>query len=213
MLGKLYFKVPSFYWNQLLFLSKWSFAHVPRPVGNNDESIIQRIKNKKLAKYGKVRRFWDFQSSAERPPPTGIYRGGMIETDFIGLDDRVKQAYSLNNASPKEMQKARLEVCKHRFGNGKDDTGSAGMQAAVFCEKTIGAVKHLQSNHKDSRAIRAFLKLMVRRRRALLYLKIHNFQKYAQLIHYYGIKDISTGLHKKHFHWGQIVRCKNRINA
>ena len=171
MLGKVYLKAPTYYGNQLLFFSKFSFGHVPRPVGINDETIIQRIKNKKLAKYGKIRRFFDNYSTAERTPPTGIYRGGMIDSDFVGLDDRVKQAYSLNNASPREMQTARFEACKHRFGHGMYDTGSPAMQASIFCEKTISTVKHLQSNHKDTECMRSFLKLMVRRRRALLYLK------------------------------------------
>ena len=132
MFGKIYFKAPSLYSNQLLHLSKCTFARVPRPVGTNDQAIVERIKRKKMAKYGKVRRFWDLETASERPPPTGVYRHGLIETDFYGLDDKVKQAYSLNNTSPKEMQQARLEACKHRFGNGLYDTGSNAMQAAVF---------------------------------------------------------------------------------
>ena len=107
-------------------------AHVPRPVPTNDHTYMQRILNKKRAKYGKVKRFYDFHDQHDRPPPAGIYRGGLIETDFTGLDDRVKQAYSLNNASVKEIQKARLEAFKHRFGNGLHDTGSAGMTAATL---------------------------------------------------------------------------------
>lgn len=128
----MYLKSPSVCSYNLLYLSRCSFAHVPRPIGPNDQTIIDRLKNKKIKKYGKITRFWDHHRSTERPPPEGIYRNGMIETDFYGLDDKVKQAFSLNNASPTELQQARLEACKHRFGNGIYDTGSSAMQAAVF---------------------------------------------------------------------------------
>ena len=213
MFAQVYIKVPSLYSSQLLYMSQRSFAKVARPVPTNAHSYIERIKNKKRARYGKVKRFYDFHNAKSREPPAGIYRGGLIETDFIGLDNKVRQAFSLNNASTGELQKARLEAFKHRFGNGIYDTGSAGMQAASLCEKTLSAVRHMQENHHDSYGVARLIDLLVRRRRALIYLKRKDFQKYTEMIHYYKVKDVVTGLHKSHFHLRNIHRRKGGNNT
>ena len=110
------------------------------------------------------------------------------------------------------MQKARLEAFKHRFGNGIYDTGSAGMQAAALCEKTLSAIRHMQQNHNDSYGVQRLINLLVKRRRALIYLKRKDFQKYTELIHYYKVKDVVTGLHKSHFHLKNIHRRKGGNN-
>ena len=104
------------------------------------------------------------------------------------------------------MQKARLEAFRHRFGNGLYDTGCAAMHAATFCEKTISAIKHMQENNHDIKGVRRLIDLLERRKRALVYLKCKDFQRYTEIIHYYKVKDVITGLHKKHFHLGDIHR-------
>ena len=205
MFGKVYLRAPSLYSNQMLYLSSRTMAWVPRNVPTNSESSIRKLKNKKI-KFGRITRFFDTFDVHDRPPPAGIYRGGLIETDFTGLDDKVKQAYSLNNSSLREMQSARLKAFRHRFGNGAYDTGSSAMQAAALCEKTLSAIRHLQENYKDSKAAVNLQKSLVRRRRALIYLKCNDFQKYAELMHYYKVKDVVSGLHKKHFHLGYVHR-------
>mmetsp|Transcript_31406 Transcript_31406/g.27750 ORF Transcript_31406/g.27750 Transcript_31406/m.27750 type:complete len:217 (-) Transcript_31406:33-683(-) len=212
MLTKLYLKSPSFYSNQLLFLSNRNFAHVVRPVPGNNHSYIEKIKNKKRARFGQVKRFYDFHGNTDRAPPTGIYRGGLIETDFTGLDDRVRQAFSLNNGSLREIKQARLEAFKHRFGNGIHDTGSAAMQAATFCERTLNCVRHMQTNRGDAKATIRLCDLLVQRRKALVYLKRKDFQKYTEMVHYYKVKDAVVGLHKSHFHLKNIHRRNSGIN-
>ncbi len=173
---------------------------MPRPVPTNSHSYVERVKNRRRKKYGTVKRFYDFHDGVEKTPPTGIYRGGLVDTDFTGLDNKVKQAFSLNNASTPEIQKARLEAFKHRFGNGIYDTGSAAMQAATFCEKTLSAIRHVQGNNNDSYAVQRLVHLLVRRRKALEYLKSKDFSKYSEMIHYYKVKDVASGMHKGNFH-------------
>lgn len=105
-----------------------------------------------------------------------------------------------NTASIGELQKARFEAFKHRFGNGIYDTGSAAMQAAVFCEKTISCIRHVQGNNNDSYAVQRLAHLLLKRRKALEYLKKKDFSKYSEIVHYYRVKDVVKGMHKGHFH-------------
>ena len=185
MLGKLYLRLN--YTNPLFIYPQRTFARVPRAVGPNDADIIRKLKNKKIEKFNRAKRFWDIHSTAQRPMPAGIYKDGTFETNF-------------NNYSQKEMQSARLEACKHKFGNSLYDTGSAAMQAASLCEKTISMVKHLQKHHKDSNSARRMLRLLSKRRKALVYLKRMDFAKYSQIVYHYGLKDVTVGTHKTHFH-------------
>ena len=194
MLGKLYIRLNHV--NPMVLTQARNFAHVPRAIGPNDGDVVRKLKNKKLAKYGRVQRYWDNYSTAERPMPAGVYKEGVFQTNF-------------NNYSQKEMQRARLEACKHMFGRSLYDTGSAAMQAAALCEKTISLVKHMKDNHKDSNAARHLNTVLARRRTALEYLKRKDFQRYSHLIFHYGVKDVVTGLHKEHFGRRRAMHLKN----
>lgn len=87
------------------------------------------------------------------------------------------------------------------------DTGNQAVQAAIHCEKTISLLNHLRENHKDVSALIRLQRELSERRKALFYLKRHDFLGYAHVLRVYGLTDLKSekgeGVHKLNFH------CKN----
>lgn len=63
---------------------------------------------------------------------------------------------------------------------------------------------HIRKNHKDVAALIKLQRLLVRRRKSLLYLKRQDGLKYRQVLRVYNIPDIESikgeGIHKTGFH-------------
>ena len=135
------------------------------------------------------------------------YRARVTQEEIEHCNDQVKRAMSLNNASKIEIQAARRKFAIEkyliklipRFGDHELDTGGAGSQAAAFCEMVIDILVHLKDNPKDIAALIRLHKLLVRRKKALCYLKRNNFPTYGEVLRYYGIKDLEEGMHKDHW--------------
>jgi ribosomal protein S15 len=87
------------------------------------------------------------------------------------------------------------------------DTGNQGIQTAVHCEKVISLLNHLRENHKDVSGLIKLQRGLTARRKALYYLKNHDFLAYAHILRVYGLTDLKSergqGIHKENFH------CKN----
>ena len=81
------------------------------------------------------------------------YSQGFKEKDLRKNSAQVKQCFSLNNASDKEMYSARFNRIKDMLGKHALDCGNNGIQAAVHCERTITLLDHIRSNHKDVSAL------------------------------------------------------------
>ena len=92
------------------------------------------------------------------------------------------------------------------FGKHSLDTGNQAVQAAVFCEKVVSLLNHLRENHKDVSGLIRLQRALAQRRRALFYLKTHDFLGYSHVLRVYGLADLKSekgeGIHR-HFH------CKN----
>ena len=121
-------------------------------MGPNDQSKIDRLKRKDAGKYGMVKKWWDTELSIDQHDllDAKAYRMDFTVKDLEGANDKVKTAMSMNNASLAEIKKVRNKyLIQRRFGSHEHDVGSPGVQAAMYCEKTISVMNHLRKNHRD----------------------------------------------------------------
>ena len=119
---------------RLYFLSSNNFS-----AGKPTNNIVTGNTNLKSAGDSKKQ---ILKTDGEAKPQT-VFRNAIFEEKFYGLEDKAKESAKVNNYYPEEMQKARAEALKHKFGSSLYDTGSNAMQAAVFWEKTDAAVKYI----------------------------------------------------------------------
>ena len=69
-----------------------------------------------------------------------------------------------------------------QHGKGKDDTGSAEGQIALFTHRINHLTGHLKQNKKDNHTRRALIKLVGKRRNLLDYLKSKEIERYRAII-------------------------------
>jgi len=70
----------------------------------------------------------------------------------------------------------------------KKDTGSAAVQVSLLTERISRLSDHLKKNQKDKHSRRGLLKMVVRRRKMLDYLKNTNEEVYAKVAGELGLK-------------------------
>jgi len=68
------------------------------------------------------------------------------------------------------------------------DTGSAAVQVSLLTERINRLSDHLKKNSKDKHSRRGLLKMVVRRRKMLDYLKNTNEEVYAKVAGELGLK-------------------------
>ncbi len=68
------------------------------------------------------------------------------------------------------------------------DTGSADVQIALLSEEIKKLLSHLKKHPKDLHSKRGLLKMIVKRRRLLNYLKRENETRYKKVIKKLGLK-------------------------
>ena len=83
-----------------------------------------------------------------------------------------------------------------------DDCGSEAVKAAILCERVISIMNNLRAHPTNGSNTVALVKILSKRRTALENVKRADYNSYAHIVKYYGLKDISTGLHREHFHCG-----------
>ena len=69
-----------------------------------------------------------------------------------------------------------------KHGKGKEDTGSAEGQVALFTFRINHLTEHLKQNKKDHSTRRALIKLVGKRRSLLDYLKRKDIERYRAII-------------------------------
>lgn len=75
-----------------------------------------------------------------------------------------------------------------KHGKGKNDTGSAEGQIALFSYRIAHLTKHLKKNKKDFNTQRS-LQLLVGKRRSLLdYLKAKDIERYRAIVKELGLR-------------------------
>lgn len=75
-----------------------------------------------------------------------------------------------------------------KYGNSKDDTGSAEGQVALFTFRINHLTEHLKQNRKDFDTERALVNLVGKRKRILNYLKAKDISRYRAIIAELGIR-------------------------
>lgn len=75
-----------------------------------------------------------------------------------------------------------------KHGKGKEDTGSAEGQIALFTHRINHLTEHLKSNKKDHSSRLGLLRLVGKRRRLLDYLQKDDIMRYRSIIAELGIR-------------------------
>ena len=68
------------------------------------------------------------------------------------------------------------------------DTGSPEVQIALLSERITYLTEHFKTHKKDHAPRRGLLKIVGKRRRLIDYLKIHNVDRYREVISKLGIR-------------------------
>ena len=80
------------------------------------------------------------------------------------------------------VTKEQKEEIFTKHGKGKNDTGSAEGQIALFSHRIDHLSNHLKNNKKDFNTERSLVKLVGKRRQLLDYLKIKDIERYRSII-------------------------------
>lgn len=83
----------------------------------------------------------------------------------------------------KEKQKI---IGKHKMH--EKDTGSSEVQIAIFTEQIGQLTKHLKKHPKDNHSRRGLLKMVVKRKKFMDYLKDENEKRYNSVVRKLGLK-------------------------
>ncbi len=75
-----------------------------------------------------------------------------------------------------------------KHGKGKDDTGSAEGQIALFTQRISHLSDHLKNNRKDYNTERALVMLVGKRRSLLDYLMKKDIMRYRAIIKELGLR-------------------------
>lgn len=75
-----------------------------------------------------------------------------------------------------------------KHGKGKNDTGSAEGQIAIFTQRITHLTEHLKNNRKDYNTERALVMLVGKRRSLLDYLIKKDILRYRAIIKELGIR-------------------------
>lgn len=84
---------------------------------------------------------------------------------------------------PKDKEKIIKKYQKH-----EKDTGSTEVQIALLTEKIKRLLSHLKKEKKDTHSKRGLLKMVMKRRKLLKYLKGKSEKKYQEIVKKLGIK-------------------------
>ena len=75
-----------------------------------------------------------------------------------------------------------------KYGKGKNDSGSAEGQIALFTYRISHLTEHLKQNRKDYNTERSLVKLVGKRRSLLDYLKKKDILRYRAIIKELGLR-------------------------
>ena len=81
----------------------------------------------------------------------------------------------------------KVKVVKEH-GIHKTDTGSADVQAGLLTEEIKKVLTHLKKHKKDNHSRRGLLKMVIKRKKLLNYLKKNSAKRYNSIIKKLGLK-------------------------
>lgn len=125
-----------------------------------------------------------------RPASTNV--SDVLLNDFTpsGLNDKVKQALSLRNASRKDLVKFQKKGAVEEFQRFPGDTGSTPVQIASLTVRIDALRSHCSMNKKDKHNRRGLDALVTKRRKLMQYLERKDFDSYADVIKRLGLKPL-----------------------
>jgi small subunit ribosomal protein S15 len=86
------------------------------------------------------------------------------------------------------LSKEKKEEIFEKYGNGKNDTGSAEGQIALFTARINHLTEHLKRNRKDFNTERSLVKLVGKRRALLDYLTKKDILRYRAIVKELGLR-------------------------
>jgi small subunit ribosomal protein S15 len=86
------------------------------------------------------------------------------------------------------LSKQAKEEMFAKHGNGKNDTGSAEGQIALFTQRINHLTEHLKKNRKDYNTERSLVKLVGKRRSLLDYLTKKDILRYRAIVKELGLR-------------------------
>jgi len=86
------------------------------------------------------------------------------------------------------LTKEKKEEFFTKYGSGKEDTGSAEGQIALFTHRINHLTEHLKANKQDHATRLGLMKLVGKRRRLLDYLTKKDIERYRSIIAELGIR-------------------------
>ena len=81
---------------------------------------------------------------------------------------------------------AKQDIIK-KYAQGKGDTGSPEVQAALLSEKITKLAEHLKIHKKDNRSRRGLISMVSKRRRLLYYLQKKDLKRYKDIAKKLGL--------------------------
>ncbi|MDR5589553.1 MULTISPECIES: 30S ribosomal protein S15 [unclassified Christiangramia] len=86
------------------------------------------------------------------------------------------------------LTKEKKEEIFSKHGKGKNDTGSAEGQIALFTHRIAHLSEHLKSNRKDFNTERSLVRLVGKRRSLLDYLMKKDIMRYRAIVKELGLR-------------------------
>ncbi len=86
------------------------------------------------------------------------------------------------------LTKEKKEEIFEKHGNGKNDTGSAEGQIALFTHRISHLSGHLKNNRKDFNSERSLVRLVGKRRSLLDYLMKKDIMRYRAIVKELGLR-------------------------
>lgn len=80
------------------------------------------------------------------------------------------------------LTKERKQQLTGEYGRGESDTGSPEVQISLLTNRISQMTDHMKLHSKDYASRRGLLRMVSRRRRLLDYVKLHNPEKYLELL-------------------------------
>ncbi|HXH62324.1 MAG TPA: 30S ribosomal protein S15 [Fimbriimonadaceae bacterium] len=88
------------------------------------------------------------------------------------------------------LDKAKKQEVIKEYATQDGDTGSAEVQIAIMNARIQQITEHLRTNKKDRHSRMGLLRLVGKRRRLEGYLRRQDVQKYRDLVHKLGIREV-----------------------
>lgn len=86
------------------------------------------------------------------------------------------------------LTKEKKEEIFEKYGNAKNDTGSAEGQIALFTHRISHLSGHLKNNRKDFNSERSLVRLVGKRRSLLDYLMKKDIMRYRAIVKELGLR-------------------------